>query len=391
MKKIFYLGLFIFTTELSAQKLITSTPFELFGDHIFVTVSVDDSDPVSFIFDTGDGLTVINAKVASKLGLKTDHKASRTSAQGSISGALIAHNQIEINDVMIEDVELYSTDLSHLERSIGRSIDGIIGYDLLENYVVSIDYNDMTFKLYDPASFVYTGGGEGFKFKLDSYIPHISGTVQLNNGENIEGEFFINTGAGSTLDFNTPFAAKNDIISKTGKHYSYPVAGIGNQETMHYEGRVKKFDFGNINFENLPIGISQAKHGIQHNRKVAGIIGNKVLRRFNMTLDYKNSMLYLEPNKNFDDPFLVNASGLNLQLSQAMDRVLIHRVFEDSPADKAGIRTDAELISVDGKDAMAYTLPQLRKMLKSVDKKITLVVKQDDEEKEVILDLRELI
>lgn len=391
MKNYLLSGLLLISLEAFSQKLITSTPFEIFGDHIFLTLSVDDSEPVDFIFDTGDGLAVIDIDIAESLGLRMDHKASKTSAQGSISGSLIKHNKVEINDVKLEDIELYATSLNHLEQSIGRNIDGIIGYDLLENYVVKVDYDDMTFKLYDPGSFKYEGNGEGFKFKLDSYIPHISCTVKLNNDESYTDEFFINTGAGTTMDFNTVFASKHGVIDKTGEHYSYPVAGIEDKETMHYEGRVMSFGFGSIQFENLPIGISQAKHGIQHNKKVAGIIGNNLLKRFNITYDYKNHMIYFEPNKLRDKSFTVNASGLNLQMNKALDKILIHRVYEGSPAEQAGIQEDAELISVNGKDAGSYTLPELNELFKSANEKVEIIVLQDGVEKKVTLELTELI
>lgn len=391
MKKLIFAGLLFVSLTAFSQDPVTSIPFELFGNHIFISVSVDDSEPVDFIFDTGDGLAVIDLDVANNLRLGMDHKASKTSAQGSISGALIKHNKIEINDVKLEDIELYSTNLNHLEQSVGRNIDGIIGYDLLKNYVVTVDYDDMEFKLYDPASFKYEGKGEGFKFKLDSYIPHITCTVKLNNGEVFEEEFFINTGAGTTMDFNTVFAAKQKVIDKTGDHYSYPVVGLEKEETLHYEGRVMSFGFGEILFENLPVGISQAKHGVQHNKKVAGILGNGLLRRFNITYDYDNSMIYFETNQNYEKPFNVNASGLNLQLNKSLDKVLIHRVFEESPAEKAGIKKDAELISVNGKATDSYTLPELRDLLKSANKEVELVVLQDGAEKKVTLDLTPLI
>ncbi|MEQ8472301.1 MAG: aspartyl protease family protein [Marinoscillum sp.] len=391
MKRILLISVLLISIKASAQDPITTTSFELFGDHIFISLSVDDSEPVDFIFDTGDGLAVIDVDVAKKLNLKMDHKSSKTSAQGSVSGALIEHNKIEINDVKLEDIELYTTDLDHLERSIGRNIDGIIGYDLLKNYVVSIDYSDMTIKLYSQQSFYYTGNGESFQFKLLNYIPTIQATVELNNGEKYTDSFFLNTGAGTTMDFNTPFASKHDVITKTGEHYSYPVSGLGTEETMHYEGRVKSFTVGSFKIEDLPIGISQAKHGIQHNKKVAGIIGNGVLKHFNTTYNYASSMIYLEPNENFEKPYEVNSSGINLQFGKQMQKLLIHRVFENSPAEAAGIKIDAELLEVNGKAVSEYNLPEIRKILNEVKGSVTVKYKQDGVENEATLELKPLL
>lgn len=392
MKKFLSASLLFVSLMSFSQDPITSTKMQLFGDHIFIHLSVDGSEPLDFIFDTGDGLPVIDLDVANELGLNLDHAASKTSAQGAVKGALIDHNTVELNGIELEkDIQLYATDLRHLEMSIGKNIDGIIGYDLLHHYVVRLDYDKGMFELYDQASYNYDGTGESFEFVLDNYIPHIMGEVKLNDGEMLKGDFFLNTGAGTTLDFNTKFAAKNKIIERTGDHFSYPVAGLSDQETMHYEGRVKNFGFGTFDFGDMPIGISTATHGIQNNKKVAGILGNKVLKRFNITFDYSQKKIYFVKNQKFDETFSVNASGVYLQLSKDMSKVLVHRVYDNSPASKAGIKTDSEILKVNGKDAREYSLPQLRELLENTGSDVELTINQNGAEQTVTLKLTELI
>lgn len=387
------LSIYIFTLLVSvigyAQQPLASVPFELFGDHIFIQLSVDNSEPVDFIFDTGDGLTVLDTDIAEELNLEPDHAEVKTSAQGSIKGSLIEHNTIEIGDVHLEEVELYTTSLNHLEMSIGRNIDGIIGYDLLKNYVVSIDYDDMLMKIYVPEGFSYQGKGQSMPVKLIHYIPTVTATVQLNNGETYKESFFVNTGAGTTMDFNTPFANKHKVIDKTGEHYSYPVAGLGKEETRHYEGRVSNFKIGSIDVQNLPIGISQATHGIQHNKKVAGIMGNRLLKHYNITFDLTNKVIYMDSNKVTDEPYTVNASGINLQYDTELKKVIIHQVYENSPASKVGLKTNSQLKSINGKNVSESTLPELREALE-VEGKTTLTLSEDGG-KEIVLDLKPLI
>ena len=392
MKKILITCLTIACFTTYSQKPLTSTEMELFGDHIFIHLSVDGSEPLDFIFDTGDGLPVIDLDIAKMLNLDLNHSASKTSAQGAIQGALIDHNTIELNGIQLEkDIQLYATSLRHLEMSIGRNIDGIIGYDLLHHYVVKLDYDNGLFVLFNQSSYDHDGSGESFKFKLDNYIPHVESEVVLNDGETLTGEFFINTGAGTTVDFNTRFAVKENIIDRTGEHFSYPVAGLGKTETLHYEGRVKSFGFGNFKFDQLPIGISTAKQGIQNNKKVAGIIGNKVLSRFNITFDYSRGKIYFVKNQSFEGPFKVNASGIYLQMSEDMGNLLVHRVYENSPAKEAGIITDAQIKKVNGKDVSEYALPELRKLLQESKEAVELTVLQMGEEKVFTLKLSELI
>ncbi|MEO9966100.1 MAG: aspartyl protease family protein [Reichenbachiella sp.] len=388
MKNLVLIFLCISTSVAFGQKPVKSIPFELFGDHIIIQLSVDGSEPLDFIFDSGDGITVIDEDIAEQLHLV---KQKVILNQGTVTGSLIKHNKLEIGDYLLEkNIKVYSTDLDHLEISLGRDFDGIIGYDLLYHHAVRIDYDNRTFEIYDHGQ--HPKKGEAIPFKLNTAIPTIQGNVVLNNGEPHPGTFFVMTGAGTTLDFNSPYAEQYDVIHKTGKHYSYYVKSISQDETKHYEGMVKSFTFGQQKFENLPIGISQAKTGTQAHEKVSGILGNKILSRYNVIFDLPAKLIYLEKNKSFDDHFTVNCSGIDIQLSKDKQKVLIHQVFEGSAAESVGIEENAELLSINGKKAIAdVNLPEIQKMLVQPGKSVKLVILQNGEEKSVNLALMSLL
>ncbi|MCR9254271.1 MAG: aspartyl protease family protein [bacterium] len=393
MRKIFstvVLGLFC-AVAFGQQKPIQSIPFEVFGDHIFIKVKVDGSEPLDFIFDTGDGLTVIDTDIAESLKLDKDHDVKRTSASGSVTGALILHNVLEIGEMTVNDIEVYSLSLNHLERLIGRNVDGIIGFDLLDKHIVQIDYDRMEFEIYDNDTFEYSGDGIEFDLELTNFIPHIKCAVKLNNGEVLKGEYFVNTGAGTTVDFNTPFVNKHDIIDKTGEHYSYLTGGLGKGETKHYEGRVVEFKIKDVKFENMPVGISQAKHGIQHSKKVFGIIGNNVLRRFNIIFDYKNYKMYWEKNKFIDEAFHVNTTGFDVQMSEDLTRVLVHKTYEIGVAKEIGLKVDDEIISIDGTPVSEMKLPDIKKLINNEGGNFKMKIKRGGEEMEVDVERHDLI
>lgn len=390
MRKLLFLSAVLGAYLTYAQSPLTTSDFELYGDHVFVKLSVDDSEPLDFIFDTGDVLTVIDMDVAEKLNLPINHKETATSAQGSISGALIKHNKLEINDLVLEkNIKVYATDLDHLEISIGRNIDGIVGYEMLHHHVVRLDYDAMKLEVYDSGS--YPKRGEELVFKFHHTVPTVEATIMLNNGESLTGSYYVNTGAGTTVDFNTPYANTNGIIDKTGEHYSYLVKGLGAKETRHYEGRVKTFTFGAYTISELPIGISQVTTGIQGEKKVAGIIGNKLMNRFNVLFDYKTHRMYLEKNSNYDATYAVNCSGLDVQLSKDMSKVLIHQVFEGTEAASKGIQVNDELVSINGQSAAQLGLPAVEKMLKSSGNSVNLTISSGGSTKNVSLSLKSLL
>ncbi|MEQ9405842.1 MAG: aspartyl protease family protein [Cyclobacteriaceae bacterium] len=387
MKKVACLLAVVSFAFANAQTPITSIPFELFGDHIIIKVSVDDSEPLDFIFDTGAGLTVLDEDIADKL--KLVRKDVEMNATTSV-WHLIKHNTIAINHFLMEkNIKVYSTDLKHLEISLGHDIDGILGYDLLQHHSVHINYDDLTMNIYDHGN--APKKGDAIPFDLNVSIPTIKGTVVLNNNEPHDGTFFVMTGAGTTLDFNSPYAKKYDVINKTGKHYSYLVKGISENETLHYEGHVLSFSFGKQKVEDLPIGISAATNGIQADKKVSGIIGSQILRMYNITIDVPDKMMFLTKNSQWGQKFNVNCSGIDVQLAPDKKRVLIHQVFENSPASEAGIKLNAELLKLNGKSMSEINLADVKKALKMDGETVELVVLQDGSEKTVSLKLKSLI
>ena len=387
MKRLTYLLALVFATASFSQAPITTIPFELFGDHIIIKVSVDDSEPLDFIFDTGSGLTVIDDDIKDELGL--EGKPIEMDETASV-WHLIKHNTIAINGFLMEkNTKVYSTDLDHLEISMGMDLDGIIGYDLLQHHAVYINFDSKIMNIYNHSN--APKRGDAIPFELQVTIPVIKGTVVLNNGEPHDGSFFVITGAGTTLDFNAPFSEQWDVINKTGKHYSYLVKGLAEEETPHYEGQVQSFSFGNQTIENLPIGISTAKEGVQAHKSVSGIIGSQILRMYNLTLDYENKMLYLEKDHTYAPNFQINCSGIDVQLSKDKKKVLIHQVFDDSPASEAGIQLNGELIKINGKTMNEVTLADVKKILKQEGEKVDLIIAQEGGEKSFSLKLRSLL
>jgi C-terminal processing protease CtpA/Prc len=193
------------------------------------------------------------------------------------------------------------------------------------------------------------------------------------------------------MDFNTPFANSNGIIGKTGEHYSYLVKGLEEQETKHFEGRVASFSFGSDTYENFPIGISQANYGLQNDKKVSGIIGNRLLKKYNITFSYSKGAIFLQKNKMFDEPLIVNASGMDIQLSKDKKNLLIHQVYDNSPAENAGIMENDVLLKVNGKSAMEMGIPSVKEILQNAGEKVELVISQRGVEKTVNIQLKELI
>ncbi len=277
------------------QAPTASIPFKLVKNQIVIAAKVDDSQPLNFIFDSGSGLTVMDKK----------HLGDRTRIP-QVNDFLRTKNvSLRLGPHSMKIKNVYSYDMSFLTESIGISIDGIIGYDLLYKYVVHVDYDRSVLELFDFGD--SPEKGNAIRFSLKTSIPTIQAKVILSENESFDDQFFVMTGAGTHLDLNGPGANERDLINKIGEVSSSQV-GEGNRKMVYLEGNVEAFVFGNQFISNLPVGISTSKSGIQSDKRVAGILGNRVLKMFNLTFDYLNNKIWFSKNSSYKDDLIAEVA-----------------------------------------------------------------------------------
>ena len=76
------------------QTPLATMPYEIYGDFIIIPIEINHSEKLDFIFDTADGLTVLNNITAAKLGLESGKRQKGTGAGGLITGQLIKHQEV---------------------------------------------------------------------------------------------------------------------------------------------------------------------------------------------------------------------------------------------------------------------------------------------------------
>jgi hypothetical protein len=123
---------------------------------------------------------------------------------------------------------------------------------------------------------------------------------------------------------------------------------------------------------------------------VAGFIGTGVLKRFNITLDYPNQQLIMEPNANYNKPDVYDRSGMWINQADGMFEVI--DVVAKGPAAVAGIKAGDEILAVDGHAAQKITLSDLREKLRSrPETKVRLTIKSGQQQREAEIVLCELV
>jgi hypothetical protein len=325
----------------------TGIPFDLEDNSIFIRVRVNGSRPLRFIFDTGAGLTILNARTARELGLKASGTTLKGSAVGGqISGDVFKGVSLSVPGVTASNQMVGAVSFDSVPCEM-RSVDGIVGYEFIKEFVVEINYSRRVINLYDPKTFVYKGAGELVPLKI-ARTPFVNAELLIDGRAPVEGSFEVDTGSDSAVSLTSPFVKKNGLLSAIGSTVETPEDEELGGKSKSFVGRVKGFQIGKFVLENPVVLLSEDTEGGMADEGNAGPIGNQVFSRFKVTLDYSRSRMYLEPNEMFGNPFEYDMTGFDLwQEGEGCKVYKVGRVLKGGAGADAGLREGDLLLAVD--------------------------------------------
>jgi hypothetical protein len=212
----------------------------------------------------------------------------------------------------------------------------------------------------------------------------------MYNNVNFEGNFLVDTGARSDLIVSAPTVVEYKMADNIGKHYTVRAKiGTSQRKSKIRYGRLKSFQFVAYKFENLPVALSSDNKGLLANPNIDGIIGNRLLQRFNVIFNYQKGVVYLEPSVFMGNDHVVNSSGFDIHFING--KPYVKNVVDRSAGEAAGIRNGDQLISIDGilVDNMSST--KIRSSFVGIGTKIEIVIKRNNKFKYTELTLNPLI
>jgi hypothetical protein len=343
-----------------------SIPFELAVKHILVNVSVGNSRPLPFILDTGDQYAVIDLDCAKQLGLTL-----QGDIQSGGAGAEVLHGSyVRGSSFTIPGLSGFSQPvtlafpLKNLEAPLGHEIDGVVGGDFIKEFVVELDYQSHVVRLYDKGTFRYSGVGQSIPIGMNpDGHPVVEAEVTPDGGQPIKGKFLIDIGSSASLALYSPFVAENHLLeSKLKTIQAIGAAGAGGQMQAQI-GRVAGLKIGNFKLSKPVTLFSQDKAGAFASSSTQGNIGEQILSRFNLFLDYSHGRIILEPNKDYGQPFEPANAGLVLEgVGNEFKTFRVQEVLESSPASDVGLQKGDVITGVDGRPASALSLSEIVEM-----------------------------
>jgi len=345
---------------------VISLPFELISNHVFLRGSVGQSGPLWFVLDTGDKYGIIDLTRARALGLQLQGQVPIGGAgEGVLRGSFVKDASMTLDGLEGAPQKLsFAMPLENLAQVIGHDFDGVLGQDFISQFVVEIDYLSKRVILHDKNKYTYSGPGQAIPITFN-FGGHPQATAQiLEKGRDpVEGTFVFDIGYGGSLVVNRSFVEKNQLLPPTKKTIP-AIAGVGaGGESRALIGRVGGFKLGGFLIDNPVVSFSLDVRGAA---TMLNVVGAEILKKFKVVLDYGRRTMILEANSQFADPIEFHKSGLFLKTNGGGDHsgFTVMSVFDNSPASEAGIQKGDVLVSINGRPAAEFTLPQINEMLK---------------------------
>jgi len=326
-------------------KLITTIPFiQLTGGIIILHATLDNfKDSLNFVLDTGSGGISLDSSTTEYYNLKLVPSERIVRGIAGMKYVSFANDHsISMPGITVSGLDFHINNYDILSSAYGMHIDGIIGYSFFRRYIVYIDYDEQVVQVYSAGTYKYPKGGHLLKPQF-STIPMQMAAVRDEN--NVIGKFYLDTGAGLCLLLNDDFAKDSAVFRKKRKMYLTQAEGLGGKTDMQLSV-VKEVKIGPYRFRNVPSYIFADQFNVTNYPVLGGLIGNDILRRFNVLLNYPLQEIYIKPNKHYLDSFDYSYTGLGFYLIDGA--ITVTDVIKDSPAEKAGFLLDDIIIGVEG-------------------------------------------
>lgn len=395
----------------SQKKESIKIPFKLVNNLILLKVEMNET-PMTFLLDSGvDDTVILHGALEADLML---NQASQIKLKGLGSEDAVVGIKSEGNVLKIGGM----TDWSHpvyvlpdndfeISTHLGEPVHGIIGRRFFENHLVKIDYKGKKIRVYhnsDSSSVEKTKGYHHLKMRLIKNKPYLNIPIGINQNF-VESLVLIDSGNSDAIwyfgsDFMEQSENKSWFRDYLGQGFSGTI--YGNRSRIN-KAILPPFEFTDV-IAAIPDSTSLRHAQIINGRM--GSLGGELLRRFEVIFDYKNGDFYYKPNKNLNDKFEFDMSGIVLiqdgtewvtessvkklkgqvafSVNEVVSNSLVSKpiikvdwIRDNSPAQNAGLIKGDVLRKINGRSVSRMELSEVMKLLKTEEgKRIRMIVER---------------
>lgn len=321
-------------------------PFEYVNGLIIIEATLQKKKKVKLLVDTGaENLILFDNSIIPKLGLQPTKSIL-------LKGADLAHDisaqicrnvflQFSDADAIRRDFLVLDENVLNLNETLGIKIDGLVGGRLFWGTIMEIDYQKQLIKFYSQNA--YKPSNSPFVEKLEMEMvnnkPYIKAQKSMYTGSAIPVKLLLDTGSSMGLliflhthpDLSLP---ENYIEGQIGKGLGGNITGyLAKSKTLRLS---KSLFFNNVltNYQNISECIDPDVYNHRN-----GILGNPILSKFKVTIDYIEQALYLEAIKNYNKNLSIDKTGIiAFAAGSKLNEYVVKYILPGTPAETMDVR-----------------------------------------------------
>ena len=353
-------------------KLLTSFRFrQLSGGVIMLNARFANfPDTLNFILDTGSGgISLDSATVDYFRITPTPSDMTILGIAGIRKVSFIYNQKLRLPGLTVDSLNFHINNYDILTQVYGEKIDGIIGYSLLSRYIFNINYDSSRISIFSNGRMRYPRGGWLYEPILRT-LPVQS--ARIRDAVTTNSRFLFDIGAGLCIMLNRDFLEDSNFLDKKRKLYAKEAEGVGGKVDMHLTV-IKEMRMGPYRFKNVPVFVFDDTYNLTSYPYLSGIIGNELLRRFNLILNYAKREFYFIPNSRYQESFDYAYSGIELYYVDG--QIILGDVATDSPAEVAGLQEGDILVGIN--NLLGVNIQQFKTALQNAGEKVRVIVNRD--------------
>ncbi len=406
-------------------------PFELSNNLIILNAEINGTN-LKLLLDTGAEKNVLFSFDENKKISINNAKKIKITGVGSgnpMESIFSSKNILKIKKYIDNDFSIYilNEEIVDVINKLGIEVNGILGYSFFKDRLIEINYDKKKIIIYKDRKILNSNKIKKFtaeSIELKDDKPYIKiKSESRRNKRNFK--LLLDTGLSDGLWLFD----KKKIFDKNQKFIS-DILGVGlSGEIYGKRSRIDKLNLSKFDFNDVlvayPDSLSFKNIKILEDRD--GSLGGEIIKRFNLFFDYKNHNIYMKPNKNIDDPFNYNMSGIDVQhdgIEVIKEKITLYNgiyrddtdflgeneklkynyrfvfqptykiahIRENSPAAFVSLKEGDKILSINKKSAYNYTIQKINDLFQSEDgKKIKMEVEREGKIIEVEFYLKKII
>lgn len=336
--------------KLNTTSVYEEFDFEYFKGMIYVPVQINDKT-YNFIFDSGAFMNVISIELAAELNLEEGTTSNVKSSSGrKQESGFVALPSVSINGVEFTNTGTIIQDLAGLNLFLGcHAIDGIIGNNLMRKGNWQIDYENQKIRFTDQADKL-TFSDDAFFIPLskkkwgNKHLP-----ISINGEENY---YTFDTGFSGFIQNDSKFL--NKLESNDSLLMKVSSKGVLSADLFGATYSETKYVFVD-DFELEGIKVQNSK--MKFKDDASSLIGNTFFENYELTMDWQNHRLILDPVKAIETDTL-SVFELIIAPDYVNNRLEVKGVWLEHELVE-NVEIGSIIISIDGEDVSNFTKEEL--------------------------------